>query len=205
MHISKKIKTPPTIEPVDFAELKEFARIDHDAEDNLLKKLIITAREAAEKYTNRALITQTWEMSFDFWANEYDEKRCNCDDLGELLNICGGNPLELDNPPLQSIVEIRTLDNDGNSIVVSSDDYIIDIRAEPGVISAITIPSGTRDIKAIEVEYIAGYGNTGASVPQSIKHGIMMWALDMYSTRIITSEPPKHVMGALDTYRILYL
>jgi hypothetical protein len=214
MHVSSKIKTQPAVEPVILEELKIFARVDTDVENDLLENLIVTAREFAEKYTNRAFITQTWEMAFDFWAQDVICGVCcvsdcylkaHCPDFSEYRFVCEHNRIELDKPPLQSITQVRMLDNDGNSAVVSSSSYITDVRAEPGVISAITVPSGTRDMKAIEIEYVAGYGDARADVPQGIKTAIMAWAAEIYESRIPNSEPSENIANMLHPYKIFYL
>jgi hypothetical protein len=211
MHISAKIKTPPTVEPVAYQDLKTFARIDNNDENDFLTSLVVTAREFAEKYTNRAFITQTWEMAFDYWSNS-GEAMCreyccygrDCHILNHFLS-CTENRIELDRPPLQSVTQIRTLDNDGNVTVINASEYLLDLRAEPGVVSAITTPIGTRDLKAIEIEYIAGYGDTGASVPQGIKTAILAWATEIYRSRIPNAEPSENVANMLSHYKVYYL
>lgn len=57
-----KLADPPVIEPVSLVEAKTFLRIDTGDEDSLIDYLITAARHAAEKYTSRSFITQTWKL-----------------------------------------------------------------------------------------------------------------------------------------------
>ena len=54
-----------------------------------------------------------------------------------------------------------------------------------------------------EIEYIAGYGATAASVPEAIKLGIIMWVADVYENRVPISEPPGIVKTIMAPYRII--
>ncbi len=54
---------PPRQEPVSVGEAKQYLRIDHEAEDELLANLIQTARSAVEDFTQRSLMTQVWQLT----------------------------------------------------------------------------------------------------------------------------------------------
>jgi len=82
-----KLITAPDIEPVTLDEAKNHLKIDSSEDNSLISALIVTARQLAEKETNRAFITQTWEMYLDEVGNE----------------------IEIPKPPLQSIVSIKTI------------------------------------------------------------------------------------------------
>ncbi|WFF40400.1 hypothetical protein EVC62_02170 [Salinicola endophyticus] len=60
--IRSRLIAPPAAEPVSLAEAKAQARIEHDDDDDLVQRLIASARSSAEQRTGRALITQTWEQ-----------------------------------------------------------------------------------------------------------------------------------------------
>ena len=50
-----KIITDPAEEPITLLEAKEYLRVDNDAEDVLIAKLISGARISAERFTNEGL------------------------------------------------------------------------------------------------------------------------------------------------------
>jgi uncharacterized phiE125 gp8 family phage protein len=49
---------PPALEPLTLAETKLYLRVDHPDDDQAILRLIQTAREAAEEYLRRSLLTQ---------------------------------------------------------------------------------------------------------------------------------------------------
>jgi len=55
----------PAAEPLLLADVKLHLRVEHNADDALITALIQAAREQAEDYTGRALITQTWALTDD--------------------------------------------------------------------------------------------------------------------------------------------
>ena len=137
------ILTPPTIEPITVDELKLFARIDGDDEDSLLSTFIKAVREGAERYLGRALIRQTITMKMDFWP---------------------GDVIELPRPPLISITQVATIDEDDAETVYSSDYYYIITEATPGLLcirQGFSYPINTdRDHGGYKIDWLAGYGLT---------------------------------------------
>lgn len=55
----------PGAEPVTLAELKQYLRLGHASEDELLAGLIRAAREDLERATGLALIEQDWRLVLD--------------------------------------------------------------------------------------------------------------------------------------------
>jgi uncharacterized phiE125 gp8 family phage protein len=54
--------TPPTSEPITLAEAKLFLRVDGNTEDALISSLIIAARQKAEAWLRRSLLSQVWKI-----------------------------------------------------------------------------------------------------------------------------------------------
>ena len=59
--------TPPALEPVTIADARAFLRISTESEDDILRRLVKTARELVEADTGLALIDQTWRLRVDRW------------------------------------------------------------------------------------------------------------------------------------------
>lgn len=158
--------TAPAIEPVTLSEAKAHLRVEHTNEDALILGLIQAAREYAEVYCNRALLTQTWDLTLDYFP------------------ACGF--IELPKPILQSITSITYKDTAGDTQTWATSNYIVDTKGVFGRITpayGIVWPSTQSIINAVTVRFVAGYGDDTDSVPQSIKQGILMYVADLYDGR----------------------
>lgn len=158
--------TPPEIEPITLTEAKAHLRVDGTAEDSLITGLIQAAREYAETYTNRALITQVWDYTLDYFP--------------------ASGVIELPKPPLQAVNSITYKDTAGNTQTWDDDNYEVDTSEVFGRITpsyGIVWPSTQSTINAVTVRFTAGYGDCASDIPQSIKQGILMYIADLYDSR----------------------
>jgi uncharacterized phiE125 gp8 family phage protein len=158
-----KIVTAPTVEPVTRAEVKLDLRITSLADDSYIDDLIIAARQNVEKFLNRALITQTWNMVSDSSPRRF----------------------ALPYPPLQSVTSITSYDEQDNGTVNSSSIYIVSTRTEPGY---VILKNGASWVDhrfdlSFAVRFKAGYGDNAVNVPGSIKRGIRTLAVKLYERR----------------------
>lgn len=180
------VKTPPAVEPVTLDEVKLFAKVDGSAEDTLLETFISAARTAIESILGRSLINQTLVLRMDEWP-------CNV--------------LRLPRPPLVSIVEVRTLDEDNTATVYAAANYYTrdGDTAELVIRSGCSAPSNTTRYKGgYEVEWIAGYGDAGEDVPAGIRQAILLWVASAYENRKFDeANPPAEVAAKLSLYRVV--
>ena len=181
-----KVTTPPTVEPRDVEELKDFARIDGSDADSLLKGFIQAAREAGEGYLGRALITQSITLSMDFWPD---------------------TPIPLPRPPLASVTAVRTLDEDDVATVYAASNYYLITNSIIGQLaikfsSTPPVNTSNRAVAGYEIEFEAGYGDAGSDVPQAIREGLKLWATAMYEDRVVGPEPPPEAKRLLDIYKV---
>jgi len=68
----------PAAEPVTLAEAKQFLRVEHDDDDDIIAALIAGSRIHVETQTRRALITQSWRLTRDVWPAAGWVARCLC-------------------------------------------------------------------------------------------------------------------------------
>lgn len=136
--------TAPSVEPVTIEDLKAHSRITADAEDGLLERLLLTARQVYEKQQSRALLTQTWDWSLD------------CFPRGSLV-------LQVPLSPLQSVTSITYYDPENTPTVWPSTEYVVDTAG-----GRIAIPiwgswptAQLRSVNGVVVRFVAGY----ATVP----------------------------------------
>ncbi len=86
------IQTEPAEEPLSIEEVKTHLRVDMDDDDDLIQNLITSARQYAESYLKRSLISQTWKYYLDEWPES------------------GEDYIELPMPPLQSVSSVKYTD-----------------------------------------------------------------------------------------------
>ena len=180
------IVTLPIVEPVTAAELRahlaetETALPDADAND-----LIATAREMIEETTGLAMISQTWRMVLDAWPSQraewWDGVR-----QGAIADINGApDYVYLPRYPLASIDAVTVYDEASTAAsVVVADTFDVDTYQKPGRMvlrSGATWPIALRGSNAIDVDYIAGFGSTAASVPPTLRRAVKQVAAYLYS------------------------
>lgn len=155
------VVTAPTLEPVSLAEFKDHARVAESEADGLLAGYILTARQWAESLTGRMCMQQTLDAY-------YDEFDCEMD---------------LPRGPAQSITSVSYVDTAGATQTVSSTYYLLDSKSR---INAVTLvvgyawPCPDYRPNAVTIRYVAGYGTNPGTVPEQIRHAILMYARFLY-------------------------
>lgn len=186
--------TAPAIEPVTTAEAKAHLRVDIADDDTLIDNLVKAAREQAESFTGRALLTQTWEYALDGFPAE--------------------NHIDLPKPPLQSVTSVTYYDTDGAAHTFAATSYYVDKSMEPGRLVldyGETWPSETLrpSSGAVVIKFKAGYGDAATTVPQSIRQAILLLVGHWYEAReaiivgTISTELPMTVKYLLWPSRML--
>jgi len=184
---TRLLVTAPAAEPVKLSEFKDFARIDYDARDIDLLRLIKAARQRVESLTGLALITQTWDISLP------------CFPASDTIIL----PL----PPLQSITSITYVDSaDSAPVTVASSEYYVDSSSRPGRVVLRYMkswPNATlRTSNPVTIRQVCGFGATGASVPDDLRNAIFLLAehwnrnTGISATGMISHEI-KHTFDAL--------
>ena len=156
-------KTAPSVEPITTAEAKSHLNVTTSDDDTYIDALVAASRQKTESYLNRSLITQTWNL----YLNTFETK------------------IILPRAPIQSVSSVKYIDADGVEQTLSTDVYTVDTDAEPGQIY-LAYDQSWPDIrtmeKAVNVEYIAGYG-LAADVPQLIKQAMLLLVGHYYERR----------------------
>lgn len=169
--MERSLITAPAAEPITTAEAKSHARVDHSTDDTLIGTYITAAREDAETFTRRALVTQTWDVyleRFPCWEED---------------------AIELPLPPVQSLTYIKYLDADNVLQTLSTDVYELVTSSGPTPGFALVVlkpsqswPSTREHPHAVTVRQVCGYGNA-AAVPQKIKLALQMHVAESYNQR----------------------
>ena len=192
-----KIFSAPSAEPITSTEAKLHLKIDSDTtDDNLITYLIQAAREQAEAFTNRALITQTWDLVLDNFPDN---------------STPDGYDIYLSKSPVASITSITYLDGNGATQTLASSVYGLDNYGEPCRIYlkyGQSWPSTYSQANAVTVRFACGYGASGTAIPQSIKAAMMLILGHLYEHRedvvvgVSAVELPQGAQRLLYPYRV---
>lgn len=153
--------TPPRASAMSVEWARKHIKAVTNAEDVLVRGWIEGATQYFEELTNRAVVTQT----FDLWLDAFPANR---------------GKIELPHPPLQSVVSVSYLNSNG-------DEVTFDDGASPVTLSySVIAPRGdfaprgwiepaygfewptprSIETKAVRVRFTCGYGDSADAVPK---------------------------------------
>lgn len=156
--------------------------------DELVTRLINAATESVERYTGRALVTQTWRLSLDEFP------------VGEI---------RVPRPPLGSISSVAYTDENGTNQTLSDSLYVVTTDIEPARIEPAygeVWPATRCQREAVRVTYTAGYGGDATAVPEAIRHAILLTVAHWFNCREPVAsgslaEVPLSVVWLLDGFK----
>jgi len=171
------LKTAPTVEPITLTETKSFLRVTSSAEDADITALITAARNYAEDYQNRPLVTQTWEL----WLDDFPPHDCM--------------PIRL-KAGLQSVTSVKYYPDGGVETTFTSSNYIVDTADYVGkIVLNEDYQWPSEDLRAangVYVEFICGYPikdvgliteDPAGNVPEMTKTAMKIWISYHYENR----------------------
>jgi uncharacterized phiE125 gp8 family phage protein len=194
LHEGLTCLTPPAVEPVSLTEAKAYLRVEIDDDDDLVLGLITAARVYCESYTKSQFITATYKLILD----QFPVVSSGFTYVGPQLRL----PL----PPLQSVTTVQYLDMDGNLQNLNTDLYTIDTDSKPGRIVPVyyqPFPVTRPQPAVVQVTFVAGYGDNGTTVPESVKTAIKLLVNHYYRNReAVSSNGLQPVPLAVDSLLI---
>ncbi len=169
------IFTEPKTEPVKQEDVKRFMSIDVDFtdDDEVIRGMITTARQMAERFLNRSLIEQVRE---GYWDQITDR-------------------IWLPYAPIISVDTVTRFRLNDSTILTENSDYFVQgikdrwLRfATPFNLPAGHSPNDRFSEFELRIKYTAGYGKKSTDVPFSIREAILMIVATSYSNRANESE-----------------
>lgn len=184
--------------PVSLNEAKIHLRVDQDHDDALITGMIESARILCEQTTGLALISRNYDLYLDVWPGTslsgwWDGVREGADSLDPVRQ------LNLPRPPLVSVTDIVTLDEQENETVFPAESYYVDTYGIPGRIvlkKDASPPLPIRHASGIRVAFTAGYGSAPENVPAALRHGILRIVAHLYQNRGDVPEQALRLSGA---------
>ncbi|WP_417667351.1 head-tail connector protein [Roseibium sp.] len=155
---------PPAAEPVSVADMRAHLRLPGTQEDGLLAELVVAARQQVERETGRALISQGWRLYLEHWP------------VGRIIQL----PVA----PVIEVSEISAYDLGGHAQLLDPDDYTLDRSVSPARIR-VKVGAGlpSSSLLGLEIDFTAGYGETAATVPATLKQAIRLLAAHWFENR----------------------
>jgi uncharacterized phiE125 gp8 family phage protein len=154
---------PPAAEPLALADIKAHLRIDGAEEDLLLPGLAKAAREHLERATGLSLVSQGWRFHLDGWPDS--------------------GALEIARGPVSHVLAVRVFDELGEEDELNLAGHVLDGIRRPARLWLRETPSARRAINGIEVDFTAGFGESGADVPDTLKRAMLVHVAHMYEFR----------------------
>ena len=156
--------TPPATEPVGLDDLKAHARISGDDENELIAAMLLAARAHIETLAGLALITQSWRILRD--------------------DIPQGGIVVLPVRPIQSVSQVTLYGAKGEPEVLPPADYLAETVADrPRILFRRANALSLRAMNGVEIDVVAGFGDTSVDVPTPLRQAILMLAAHWYDHR----------------------
>lgn len=155
--------SPAAVQAVTLDDAKAHLRVTTSEEDEVIDGLIKSASQLVESETALSLTTQTFRL----WV----------DDLPDNLVVC------LPRNPARNIAQIVWYDSEGTPVVLPGSAYFFNSTSRPARLKfdRAACPSGP--CNGIEIDFDAGFGNTGVDVPDLIKRAMKVLIAHWYEFR----------------------
>jgi uncharacterized phiE125 gp8 family phage protein len=182
--------TGPAAEPLTLADVKNFLRVEHDADDDLIAALIAAARIQIETDTHRALMTQTWRLVFDHWARH--------------------GQIDVRPAPLRSLVAARVYDSAGIAHTVDPQAFVVDTASATLAFAPWSLAQPGRAFAGIEIDVSVGFGDAD-DVPAPLRQAMRLLVAHWYENRRIAANAgeaatlPATVAALIAPYRMMSL
>jgi uncharacterized phiE125 gp8 family phage protein len=187
-----QLKTPPTAFPVGFDELKYHMRLDSDFELRTIRSYLLAAVMYVENLCG-PLITQTWNQFEQHFPSEWHWRRAMFTEsdtvyMGGSRRRHRHHDFELGEPTVQSIAQITYTLSGGTVVTLPSTVYALQSNGQWH--NKIVLQRGQEWPEVplsrgnpICLQYVCGYGDTGASVPAPITQAILLLVSMWYENR----------------------
>ncbi|HEV7255455.1 MAG TPA: head-tail connector protein [Mesorhizobium sp.] len=153
----------PALEPITLAEAKAHLRLTHASEDELIGGLIRAAREDFERATRLCLIEQGWRLVLDAWPRE--------------------GTARIFRHPVRAVTAVTVYGYDGAPAALPASSYFVDRESRPARIHLDAPPERGRALNGVEIDFSAGFGESGPDVPDLPKRAILMLVAHWYEMR----------------------
>jgi uncharacterized phiE125 gp8 family phage protein len=148
--------TPPALEPVTLDEVRSYLQLPDDLvdQDDNLEVWITEARQAVERVSDRALISQVWDYAIDRFPSARE--------------------IRLPLAPVLSVTAVTAYTDAAVATVLDAGAYVAGVGEIGRIVlrDAGSWPTDVRACRAGVIRFTAGYGTTAVSVPEPLRQQI---------------------------------
>ena len=193
-----RVITEPADEPITLEEAKAHLQVPASItdQDAYILALIAAARGMVENECERALITQTLELTLDCFVPDAAAY------AGMTLPVgVRARSIWLPMPPLITLQLVTYLDGSGDTITLHDvtgspqvDEHLVVVpssRSLPAQIAPVAggwWPTVASQPGAVTIRYTAGYGDDGSAVPMPLRQAMLLAIGHWYEHRESVSE-----------------
>lgn len=193
-HMRSVVVTAPVIEPLTVAQGKRYAR-DDAYDESLMADFIRAARAKVELDTGLALLTQTRDV---------------------LIDVVPGDVIQLpaQSKPLQSVTSVKTIDTDGDTNTLATDQYLVDTASGRISLSQSGVwPSDLRTFQPWVIRIVAGW-TSSMLIPPLLVHAVGLMTAHyanagrdilVLGAGLAAVEMPFGYEAAIESYRVVTL
>jgi len=204
-----RVVTEPTRRALDVRDVKNFLKLDDDADEIMVRTMMSVASDFVENYTGRSLINRSLELFID-GVFEIDYPLFEGTRTGPDMYF-RRRVIELPSSPISSVSSISTFSDDDTETTFSASSYFVDTVTQPARIvlrNGATWPTSLRVANGIKIEYVAGYGPTPATIPEPLRLAMYQYIAYLYEhrgdfERFPPPEMPTSIQALIQPYRIL--
>ncbi len=175
------------------ASLGVQAPVTNTTADPAYAQWITAARQYVERFTHRALITQTWDLQLDGFPLTWSTVQIDARQVD-------GGAIWVPKPPLVSVTSVSYVDTNGVTQVWAPTNYTVDAPQGETARMGRVVPAWsiyypvTRTVpNAATVRFVAGYGSA-AAVPSAMKSAMKLLIGNWYLNR----EAGEIIRGSAD-------
>ncbi|WP_411906279.1 head-tail connector protein [Rhizobium mayense] len=204
----------PEVAPLDLSAAKQHLRIYHDDEDEHIQLLLdaVIAFVEGPNGIGLALTPQKWRLSLDsFYSRNLINGFSPAYGYGAAYLDVGAiySAISIPLGPTTSIEQVQYTDDKGDTYIVPTSDYIVDIESSPARISPVyggMWPITINYPGAVKVDFTAGFSETPADLKAALLLLLGHWFENRENVvageRAVAVEVPFTVDTILNKYRV---
>lgn len=175
------LKEGPKEEIVTLEEAKNYLRINHDFDDDLIRLFIKSTRAAMEAIVQKSIIAQTWQYTIED-SSEVCKSALKRDDVVQAAH--GKIVIPLPKSPVIDILSVKM-----NRKKVEDSDYELELVKNKYCLTINCNNLSSKQVKyPLVIKYRAGICESSENVPYQIKLANLMLLANAYQERYSYSQ-----------------